>query len=171
MKYNFGLRLELGIPKFVTVFPASECFLLDSDRQNAIKIIARNKQIDRYRSLLDFIASETMPRLLKKICLDYYEDEDNGRIEHHFHPIDLERMDYIILESLKFAKSIHDQERRLSWSGYKVELIDHLVLDDKYMDWELSYYDGIEGYDPYAIHGGLGYTPIALLSSQDLLAA
>jgi len=171
MKYNFGLRLELSMPRFATVFPDSELFLRDSDNQNAIKIIARNKQVDSYRGLLDFISAETMPRLLKKLCLDYYEDEDNGRIVDHFHPIDIERIDRILLESLKFAKSIHDQERILSWSGYKVELIDHLVLDDKYMDWELSYYDGIEGYDPYAINGDLGYTPIALLSSQDLLAA
>ena len=159
------------MPRFSTVFPDSELFLRDSDNQNAIKIIARNKQVDSYRDLLDFISAETMPRLLKKLCLDYYEDEDNGRIVDHFHPIDIERMDRILLESLKFAKSIHDQERILSWSGYKVELIDHLVLDDKYIDWELSYYDGIEGYDPYAINGDLGYTPIALLSSQDLLAA
>jgi len=171
MKYAFGLRIELSMPRFSTVFPDSELFLRDSDNQNAIKIIARNKQVDSYRDLLDFISAETMPRLLKKLCLDYYEDEDNGRIVDHFHPIDIERMDRILLESLKFAKSIHDQERILSWSGYKVELIDHLVLDDKYIDWELSYYDGIEGYDPYAINGDLGYTPIALLSSQDLLAA
>ena len=58
MKYAFGLRLELSIPRFVTVFPASELFLHDSDNQNAIKIIARNKQVDSYRSLLDFVASE-----------------------------------------------------------------------------------------------------------------
>jgi len=171
MKYAFGLRLELSMPRFATVFPDSELFLQDSDNQNAIKIIARNKQIDSYRSLLDFVASETMPRLLKKLCLDYYEDEDNGRIVDHFHPIDLERMDYIILESLKIAKSIYDQERRLSWSDYKIEVIDYLRSNERYLDWELNYYNGVEDYDPYAINGKLGYVPIAFLKSEDLLAA
>ena len=35
-----------------------------------------NKHVDSYRSLLDFISAETMPRLLN-LCLRYYEDEDN----------------------------------------------------------------------------------------------
>mgnify|MGYP005685338915 FL=1 len=169
---KFRLQLALKQPEFMrTCLPMSEYFLKDSDNQNALKIIARNKNIDKYRGLLDFAVVEMMPRLLKPLCIKFYADESFGNMVDHFHPVDNKRMDRILLESLKFAKSIHDQERILSWSGYKVELIDNLVLDDKYMDWELSYYDGIEGYDPYAIHGGLGYTPIALLSSQDLLAA
>ena len=51
MKYAFGLRVELSMPRFATVFPDSELFLQDSDNQNAIKIIARNKHVDSYRSL------------------------------------------------------------------------------------------------------------------------
>ena len=111
MKYN--LQLALKQPEFMrTCLPMSEYFLKDSDNQNAIKIIARNKKIDKYRGLLDFAVVEMMPRLLKPLCIKFYADESFGNMVDHFHPVDNKRMDRILLESLKFAKSIHDQERR-----------------------------------------------------------
>ena len=95
---KFRLQLALKQPEFMrTCLPMSEYFLKDSDNQNAIKIIARNKNIGKYRGLLDFAVVEMMPRLLKPLCIKFYADESFGNIVDHFHPVDNKRMDRILL--------------------------------------------------------------------------
>jgi hypothetical protein len=126
---KIGLYQTILLEECCTCFPVTESFLNDSDNQFALMIMARNKNVDNYRSTMDFFASETMPYVIKPACFAYYDDLEQGKIIENFDSDMIDFMDQILLKTAKHAKEIHDSERRLPWTKLIKSTITQVVRD------------------------------------------
>ena len=129
MKIGLSLHPTIQLQDCCSCFPITESFLNDSDNQFALMTMARNKNVSKYRSTMDFFASETMPYVIKPKCFAYYDAREIGRIMMHFDSEMINFMDRILLKTAKHAKQVHDLERRLTWTKLIRSTIAMVVRD------------------------------------------
>ena len=123
-----GLELTGGMTS-ETVFPLTEDRLQNTDVQYAIKFVAARKNMDKYRSMMDFIFVETFPELWKIKCFNYYNGngvqiiEDKDITDYQLKKYDV-IMSKILIEVLL---QLADKERCKNWS--KAKSITHKIAN------------------------------------------
>lgn len=112
-----GLELTGGMTS-QTVFPLTEDRINDSDVQYAIRFIASRKNMDKYRSMMDFIFVETFPIPWKFKCFKYYNGRgvqiiDDKDVTDH----ELKRYDVIMSKILiEVCLQLANDEREIGWA-------------------------------------------------------
>ena len=118
MTIEMDHSLELvTVDSLSTCFPKTERFLSNCDNQNALSHLARRKNTDRYRSIMDFFACETLT-MLRPACMRFYAT-GNGMLNEYFPAEALDQMDKMLLIAAKMAKLSFDSQRKLSWASFK----------------------------------------------------
>jgi hypothetical protein len=98
-----------------SIFPRIEAWLNEStDHQAALRFIARRKDMNRYRSVIDFILCETTP-LWRPACLRFYLDGEKP-LRAIASDGELRRLEARMMLFLNIAYAAHQQKRELSWS-------------------------------------------------------
>lgn len=122
MSMSLAPRLVMSLtqPATRTVFPAVERLLEDTEYQKALGYVAGRKDMDRYRSVGDFLFSELMGGKWKAACWRYYEGEgcllkDDPRVT----PNMLSEWEKQICMALEVAWSDMDEERTRSWQDFR----------------------------------------------------
>ena len=113
-----SLRLELRMP--MTMFPAVEELLEETEYQKALQYVAGRKDMDRYQSIVDFLFSELMGGKWRAACLRYYDDngcllKDDPRVT----PDMLTEWEKQICTALKVAWNDMNEERTRSWKSFR----------------------------------------------------
>lgn len=100
-----------------TIFPEMEEWLEDSDRQDAIEVIARNKNATKYRSIGDFLCCEINPELRKQCFKFYLSGKEEDMFGCIFDGLMRDRYAARILIALEVAYQAFCEERKMSWTG------------------------------------------------------
>jgi hypothetical protein len=101
-------------------FPRVE-WLGDSDHQKALEWVARRKNMDRYRSRVDFVCMEVFPEL-QYGRWRYYRDE-GPPLRELLEPEDIARREQVLLCALAYAYATFKENRRVSWTRFRCEAL------------------------------------------------
>jgi hypothetical protein len=114
------LQLAGGLTQ--TVFPETEHLLEDLDYQAALGFVAGKKDMDRYHSMMDFLFCEIFIQYRAR-CFAYYEADDKPPLKDILSEDELARFDRWLTAALKLAKGKFEENRALSWTRYRVEVL------------------------------------------------
>ena len=122
LSLSLSCRLEL-VGATNSVFPAVDELLEDVDVQKALKFVSGRKNMDRYRSIVDFLFAELIGGKWKVACFRYYDDEgprldDDPRVTIEM----LESWERDLIHALKFAEEMYLAELKTSWGWFKKQL-------------------------------------------------
>jgi hypothetical protein len=114
------LTLSHSPPISKSIFVEMESLLEDTEYQKALRWVAGRKDMDRYRSIGDFLFSELMGGKWKRACFLYYEGDgcllkDDPRVTKEM----IVEWDQQICLALKTAHSDMDEERTRSWTDFR----------------------------------------------------
>lgn len=95
----------------------------ETDYQKALEFVAGRKDMNRYRSMVDFIFAEIWLQWKPK-CFAYYELGGEKRLLKNF-ITEEERASYErwMVSALKHAKTKLDEKRRESWKSFRIEVL------------------------------------------------
>ncbi|KKW47741.1 MAG: hypothetical protein UY99_C0024G0008 [Parcubacteria group bacterium GW2011_GWA1_59_11] len=125
---SVGMRLEVqqalqlcgGATE--SCFPEVEAwFMQHADRQRAVQEIAHRKNIDRYRSLIDFLLCEIFT-MYRPACFRFYRDKGPRLIEM----ISVETRQSLsdgLQKAAEIAYRAHCERRRLTWPAFVHEVL------------------------------------------------
>ena len=112
-------RIEL-IGATNSIFPAVDELLENTDVQKALKFVAGRKDMDRYRSVVDFLFAELVGGKWKEACFRYYNDEGPKLIDDPRVTIEmLAKWEYDLVCALEIAEEMHLIELKTSWGWFR----------------------------------------------------
>jgi len=115
MCLNMRQSLELRGGACQTIFPVVERFIeADSDRMFALEHIASRKNMEKYRSWMDFLFAEVFTQYRNR-CLRFYDGKDVQVVEWATKEQILE-WQATLLRFVALAHVAHCEKRALSWS-------------------------------------------------------
>lgn len=119
MKQSLFMALELTTSDSAcrTIFPEVEEWLEDTDRQNAIEAMARNKNVSKYRSVIDFLCCEINPELRKQCFKFYLSDKEEDMLAGSIDGLMRNRYAGRMLLALEVAYQAFQDGRKMSWTG------------------------------------------------------
>ena len=95
-------------------FPDVERWLsAESDRQAGLRYVCSRKSMDRYRSVMDFLLCETLPKY-RRHCTRYYEDR-GPRLIRMTDRATRKEIGKLLLDLVKLCHQTHKRELYLSW--------------------------------------------------------
>lgn len=105
-----------------SLFPAAEAWLMDSaDHAEALKYVAGRKNINRYKSVMDFLFCELFT-IFRTACFRYYRDA-GPQLREMITPEQVVFFNNALLKALELAYEHHDQQRRISWTQFRQEAL------------------------------------------------
>jgi hypothetical protein len=117
MQLTLSLRQEAEITGGLTesMFPMVDNLLKQTEYQKALKYAARQKNMDRYRSMVDFLFCEVFTEY-QKPCFGFYNNR--GRSLKDYEDISkLQRMEPMLVQVLVTAYQMLQDKRKESWGG------------------------------------------------------
>jgi len=105
-----------------SIFPQVEALLLNNTRyQKALEYVARNKNMNRYRSMIDFLFCELFNRYIFK-CFQFYNN--NGPMLKDI--LSVEELAYYnqaLLQALEIAYEKFRQNEKNSWTSFRCKIL------------------------------------------------
>jgi len=100
-----------------------EKMLKDTEYQRSLEFVVVRKNMDRYRSVVDFLFRELHPER-KKSCQDFYDDR-GPPLRFLVREDEIEPMNRRIVTALLVAKELLEKKIFFSWKWYRetVELV------------------------------------------------
>ena len=121
LSHRLTLSLTITGGASRSIFVSAEELLKQSDIQKGLKVIARRKKIEgKYRSVMDFLVCELFPGIYPS-CKLFYSGK-GPRLKKLMNPRDILNMDVLLCIALSLAKTIFEEERRMTWSNYRGEV-------------------------------------------------
>ena len=117
---KIGLSLCTRPSSYSTCFPKAEELLQDTEYQKCLKLVAPNRTIGKYRSMMDFLHCELFP-FYKKACFDFYEN-DGDQLVDMVSESWLKRRDDLLCEALQVAHEARKQKVKLTWEDFAVHV-------------------------------------------------
>lgn len=114
----------------LSVFPAVDIMLEDTEYQKALKYVAFRKHQKRYHSMVDFLFAELMGGRWKALCFRYYENEGPPLKNHpEVTKIALKSWEKQLCLALRIAWHNMDKRRTQSWSKFHCRWRQELRLE------------------------------------------
>jgi len=105
-----------------SIFPQVEALLLsDVDYQRALEFVGSRKDMDRYRSMVDFLFCEIFTQY-RYACFKYYKGK--GRLLRYM--ITIEQWFFfnnVLLKALEIAYQRFTEKRATSWIAFRKEVL------------------------------------------------
>lgn len=105
-----------------TVFPETEKLLEETDYQAALEFVSGRKDMNRYESMMDFLFCEIFLQYRAR-CFAYYEDPEKPRLKDLMGEEELTRYDRWLTAALKLARQKLEENRVLSWTLFRVQVL------------------------------------------------
>ena len=125
---SVGMRLEVYQALMLcggateSCFPEVEAWLMEHvDRQRAIREIAHRKNMDRYRSLIDFLLCEIFT-MYRYPCFRFYQDRGPRLMETISVGTRVALSDGL-QKAAEIAYRAHCERRRLTWPAFVHEVL------------------------------------------------
>ncbi len=122
------LELQLFGGNTRSCFPKAEALLDSTEYQKCLEIISSRKDVDKYRSVMDFLASELFPSV-KVDCFKYY-DEEGPRAVDLYSKSRLESIDKDLCLALEIAYQARKQNVSLAgkWNTY-LDYVEYSMME------------------------------------------
>jgi len=124
MQLACSIRPELSIrcesEYLTTIFPLAETALEDTDTLLALKYVSTRKKMDSYRSVMDFLFCEIAEQPWISRCRRYYEGHGLPARDI-MTQVEIDRWDAVLVGVLRFAVRCLAEERRYSWTKFRLE--------------------------------------------------
>ena len=98
----FRQELSLTGGATQTIFPKAEQLLAETDYQKALQFVSSRKNMNRYRSMMDFLFMELFTQY-QKHCFRYYEDK-GPLLKDMLSAGQIEKYDQWLVIALKVAR-------------------------------------------------------------------
>jgi len=106
-----------------SALPNAEALLQSAEVQKGVSVVARRKNVPKYRSVMDFLVAELFSSHgFRRACFRFYEGR-GPRLMNLLQPGDTHKMDVVVCLALGFAAQIVETERALSWKGFEGQVI------------------------------------------------
>lgn len=106
----------------LTIFPLTETWLFEAgDHQCGLEHVGRRKNMERYRSVMDFLFCELFTKY-QKDCFRYYEDK-GPLLKEMISEEQVARYDSILLQAVKIAYQAFCEERKVTWGWFRTEVL------------------------------------------------
>ena len=114
-----SLQLSGGATE--SIFPQVEALLLaNTDYQKALECVAARKQMERYRSVIDFLFCELHPQW-RRACFRFYLG-GGQQLKDILRPEQLVEYSDRMLKSLEIACDLFREDRCKSWKQFSCEV-------------------------------------------------
>jgi len=125
MRQELNQELVLQHPSAASasIFPTLEKWLEYDDRMKGVLHVARNKRMSRYRSVIDFLLSETIP-MYRPACKKFYKGKGPPLRDMLSRSV-LVMVEAGLLQMVEFCYAIYIERRNVSWT-MAVAAADHL---------------------------------------------
>lgn len=130
MSFNLCCSLELSLSQELsirggatqTIFPKVERWLQrKTENWQALQYIAGRKQMERYRSIVDFVFCEIFIEW-QNGCFRYYE-ERGKKLRFLITREQRQELEKRLLAGLKMASKLFQKKRRMSWTSFRCEVL------------------------------------------------
>ncbi len=117
------LRYEMTITGGASesIFPELDALLLDTEYQKALQFVAARKEMDRYRSMVDFLVSEVFTEF-RPDAFAFYRGKGP---QLRFLVTEKERAccERLLVKGLEIAYEAFCKQRQLSWESFRREVL------------------------------------------------
>lgn len=117
-------QLQITGGASIGVFPLVEAWLNASlDHQEALQFVAARKNMDRYRSMVDFLFCEIFLDF-QGPCFRYYDDKGPRLFEHRAYSDEAQAAwEKRLLAGLHLAYEIFKARRVQDWTQYRLQVL------------------------------------------------
>ncbi|MCI5108344.1 MAG: hypothetical protein MRY49_00670 [Candidatus Pacebacteria bacterium] len=103
-----------------SIFPRAEALLLSDNRyQEALKFVASKKDMDRYKSMMDFLFCELYTRWVYH-CMRYYKGR-GPLLRDQLKTKEILEYDRRLVIALEVARKLLDEDSCKSWTWYRFQ--------------------------------------------------
>ena len=107
-----------------SIFPEVEAYLeVDHDHLKALQWIARNKSVERYKSVMDWLFCETF-RQFKSACMRFYEQDEEPALKEVITEPERKQYAWGMLQMIKCAYEAFKEERWMSWGHLREQVLE-----------------------------------------------
>jgi len=126
---SLGLKIRVALIQSLqmvggatqSIFPQVEALLLgSSDYQRALEYVAARKNMEKYRSAMDFLFCELHPKW-RMACQRYYADS-GPQLKDQISPEQLVEFNERLIKALEVAYELFCEQRRKSWGWYREQV-------------------------------------------------
>lgn len=133
MPLKTKLSINLQKPPYGTVLKTTQSLLIKKPQyEQAIKFIARNKKINDYRNLIDFLFCEVFTEWKKK-CFKFYDGEGHMlKDDPKITKVEITHYDnYLTFIVLPTALATYEENIKMSWSHFRstLNLVEKVVKE------------------------------------------
>jgi len=115
------LQLTGGVT--TTIFPAVEQLINETDYQLSLEFVASRKNMQRYRSMVDFLFCEVFVQY-RAGCFRYYQDETkHPLLKNILTPDEVTRYERWMVAALQLAREKFENKRKESWTQFRIQAL------------------------------------------------
>ncbi len=115
------LALEGGLTD--TCFPTLQEWLEDDDHMKGLKYIASRKNMDAYRSVIDFVLCEVLTQY-REPCQKFYNRDGPNYVTLRPNKKDQAHDEAILLRAVTHSYICFCQQRKQSWAAMRREVLE-----------------------------------------------
>lgn len=104
-----------------TIFREAESLLNESDAWLALKFVANSKNMDSYRSVVDFLFCELMGSPWTSRCRSFYKGKGR-QAKDWLTPEEILHFDKILCIAIRYAQLCLRTERLDTWTKFRLEV-------------------------------------------------
>lgn len=105
-----------------TIFPEAENLLNEPDAWQALHFVANRKNMDGYRSVMDFLFCELMGSPWIGRCKAFYNGNERTA-KDWMSPEEIFSMDKFLCVAIWYALDCHTKDRQDSWTKFRFNVI------------------------------------------------
>ena len=123
MRFEHRHELQPAGGMTQSIFAEAERLLMsETDFQRALRFVASRKNMNRYRSMLDFLFCEIFIDWRDR-CFAYYDDETRPRLKDLIDEKQRALYDRWLVAALTLAREKLELERVASWTRFRSEVL------------------------------------------------
>jgi len=130
MPYKTKLTVNLRKSPYGTVLKETEILLKNPHYQKAIKFIAKDKKINEYRNMTDFLFCEVFTEWKNK-CLKFYDGQEHMlKDDPNISEVEITRYDnYLTFIALPTALATYEENKEITWEDFRstLNLVDKVI--------------------------------------------
>ncbi len=129
MNLGLAMRMEVKCVQDITggittsIFPSVESALNSTEMQKSLQYAAKRKNMNLYRSMVDFLFCELWMKF-RPVAKKYYADSCDENLAKHHMTVE-ERIDFEIsmMQALAIAYKAMSHKRAMDWTKFRCEVL------------------------------------------------
>ena len=117
------LKLEISGGMTASIFPAVDGMLNETDFQKSLEFVGARKDMERYRSMVDFLFCEVFIQY-RYGCFKFYEDETKyPQLKKILTADQVKQYGRWLVAALQLAREMFEKKLALTWTTFRCQVL------------------------------------------------